>query len=90
MSHKSETEKRNRALVFLLYFGADTEKEQIIHSDTPGHWDEVVSVEVQMPHQKGGVKTKRGVGGKKVAREWLLKSPPPLITLCTAAAHRAA
>lgn len=87
-------EKKKRGTSFPALFWPGHRKEQIIHSDTPGHCEEVVSVEVQMPQQTGGGGLKKRErerwGGKKVACEWLLKSPPPLITLCTAAAHRAA
>lgn len=63
MLRKSWKKKENGALVFLLYL-AQAQKREIIHSDTPGHRDEVVSVEVQVPHRMGGVggEKKGGVG----------------------------
>lgn len=89
--------KRKGALVLLLYFGPGTERSKLstlIHGVTAmrsSQWK--CRCHSRPEGGGGGVKIKRERerwGGKKVAREWLLKSPPPLITLCTAAAHRAA
>lgn len=58
------------ALVVLLYL-AGRRGQQMIHSDTPGHQDEVVSAEVQVPQRIGGegreVKKDGGGGASRVA-----------------------
>lgn len=50
----SEIEKRNRGLVFLLYFGLSIDKSKVSELITAGHWDKFVSVEVQVSQQMGG------------------------------------
>lgn len=81
--------------LLVLIMSEHTKKEQIILCGTSGHFQDVIFVEVQVAascatadrevKKKKKLKKNRGWAPK-----WLLKSPPPLITLCMPAAHRAA